>query len=70
MKIYHNDIKPANIMTDKNGMANLVDIDSISFEVREFCPHTIAYSPCKYFIKINLYIFKNIILINLYAIIH
>ena len=57
-------------MTDKNGMANLVDIDSISFEVREFCPHTIAYSPCKYFIKINLFMDNIINLINLYAIIH
>ncbi len=37
-------------MTDKDGNTFLVDIDSISFEVRKKCSHTKAFSPCKYFI--------------------
>ncbi len=48
--IYHNDIKPGNLMNDKDGNTFLVDIDSISFEVRKECQHTKIFSPCKYFI--------------------
>ena len=50
--IYHNDIKPGNLMNDKDGNTFLVNIDSISFEVRKVCAPAIDYSPCKYFIKI------------------
>jgi hypothetical protein len=39
--IYHNDIKPDNLMTDKDGNTFLVDMDSISFDVRKEFTHTI-----------------------------
>jgi hypothetical protein len=41
-------------MNDKDGNTFLVNIDSISFDVRKECAPAVNYSPCKYFIKINL----------------
>lgn len=49
MKAYHNDIKPENIMI-KNENLYLVDLDSISFEIREWCATSPLYSP---FIKVG-----------------
>ena len=38
-------------MTDEHGNLNLVEINHISYIVREKCIRESNYFPCKYFIK-------------------
>ena len=40
-------------MTDEHGNVNLVEIERISYIVRENCGYYDVYFPRKYFIKIN-----------------
>ena len=50
--MYHNDIKPLNMMAHKTGngptatfKVYLIDIDTARFEVRDWCPATYIYCP-------------------------
>ena len=56
MKIYHNDIKPENIMLNlKNDLPDiyLIDTDSIDHEVRKTCAITDGFIPSYlYFLKL------------------
>jgi serine/threonine protein kinase len=52
MKIYHNDIKPANIMLDSDNSLYLIDVDSIKNEIIDSCAITLSFSPCIKLIKV------------------
>ena len=41
-------------MIDANNKIFLIDIDSISFKIKESCVHTKWYSPCKLLILVIL----------------
>ena len=52
-KLYHGDIKPANIMLDKSRNLFLIDIDSFSDDSNRYdCMITKTYSPRNIFIQI------------------